>query len=561
MDKAKKAGGGLTAFERVQLARRRAFSAAFEERLNLWMRPRAQARKISQELQALDPTLVIDQQPSGKRRKRSLEDKKRMRKRNATEEEQQQQPQQGKKKKRSHQDLPYSNLAISGCELSDLPIELDEDAARRALWQQIARKIIPKVSKAAHQGHSIRSGNCRKVAATVAQVARRSVVSSSNRQSRPLTVAKRVLKEMLMYWKKNEREERELRKRAEKEVAERRRQEEEAREARRQAKKLNFLITQTELYSHFVGRKQQKSSTIKAASAISRDTDFADVDDSVIAQEAERLAMKAAEAHQARLEQFASTSSNLNFMNPSTLQDAILLEQPTLLQVNLKSYQLKGLTWLASLYEQGINGILADEMGLGKTIQSISLLAHLAERHNIWGPFIIVTPASTLHNWQQEFAKFVPALKILPYWGSVQDRKVLRSSCFPMWSASKRQVTRDTPFHVMVTSYQLVVSDEQYLNKIKWQYMILDEAQAIKSSSSIRWKTLLSFNCRNRLLITGTPIQNSMQELWALLHFIMPTLFDSQIISFSVFSAISSSTSAFTRRNMKGFRIMCRRAT
>lgn len=165
-------------------------------------------------------------------------------------------------------------------------------------------------------------------------------------------------------------------------------------------------------------------------------------------------------------------------------------------------------------------------MGLGKTIQSISLLAHLAERQNNWGPFLIVTPASTLHNWQQEFARFVPDLKIIPYWGSVQDRKVLRSTCMPYWTG-KKAVTRDTPFHVMITSYQLIVSDESYLQKVKWQYMILDEAQAIKSSSSIRWKTLLGFNCRNRLLLTGTPIQNSMQELWALLHFIMPTLFDS----------------------------------
>ena len=165
-------------------------------------------------------------------------------------------------------------------------------------------------------------------------------------------------------------------------------------------------------------------------------------------------------------------------------------------------------------------------MGLGKTIQSISLLAHLAERQNNWGPFLIVTPASTLHNWQQEFARFVPALRIIPYWGSVQDRKVLRSTCMPFWTG-KKPVTRDTPFHVMITSYQLIVSDEAYLQKVKWQYMILDEAQAIKSSSSIRWKTLLGFKCRNRLLLTGTPIQNSMQELWALLHFIMPTLFDS----------------------------------
>lgn len=87
--------------------------------------------------------------------------------------------------------------------------------------------------------------------------------------------------------------------------------------------------------------------------------------------------------------------------------------------------------------------------------------------------------------------------------------------------------TKEASFHVVITSYQLIVSDYKYFNRMKWQYMILDEAQAIKSSSSVRWKMLLGFNCRNRLLLSGTPIQNSMAELWALLHFIMPTLFDS----------------------------------
>jgi len=76
-------------------------------------------------------------------------------------------------------------------------------------------------------------------------------------------------------------------------------------------------------------------------------------------------------------------------------------------------------------------------------------------------------------------------------------------------------------------SYQLIVQDEEYFKRTRWQYMILDEAQALKSSGTIRWNTLLKLNCRNRLLLTGTPIQNTMQELWALLHFIMPTLFDS----------------------------------
>nr|XP_031835468.1 chromatin-remodeling ATPase INO80 [Nomia melanderi] len=180
------------------------------------------------------------------------------------------------------------------------------------------------------------------------------------------------------------------------------------------------------------------------------------------------------------------------------------------------------MNWLANLYDQGISGILADEMGLGKTVQSIAFLCHVAERYSVWGPFLIISPASTLHNWQQEMARFVPMFKVVPYWGNPQERKILRQ----FWD-TKDLHTKEASFHVVITSYQLVITDYKYFNRIKWQYMILDEAQAIKSTSSMRWKLLLGFSCRNRLLLSGTPIQNSMAELWALLHFIMPTLFDS----------------------------------
>ena len=160
-----------------------------------------------------------------------------------------------------------------------------------------------------------------------------------------------------------------------------------------------------------------------------------------------------------------------------------------------------------------------------QTVQSISLLAYLAETHDIWGPFLVVSPASTLHNWQQEITRFVPKLKALPYWGNVKDRATLRK----FWSKKEISYNEDAPFHVLITSYQLVrpspfcyhrmfpnrclqiTQDQQYFQRVKWQYMILDEAQNIKNSSSARWKTLLGFHCRNRLLLTGTPIQNSMQ--------------------------------------------------
>ena len=106
--------------------------------------------------------------------------------------------------------------------------------------------------------------------------------------------------------------------------------------------------------------------------------------------------------------------------------DTVFRESPAYIQGEMRDYQVAGLNWLISLHENGISGILADEMGLGKTVQSISVMAYLAEKHNTWGPFLVVAPASTLHNWQQELKKFVPDFKVLPYWGSAGDRKVLR---------------------------------------------------------------------------------------------------------------------------------------
>ncbi|KAI7821877.1 SNF2 family N-terminal domain-containing protein [Gamsiella multidivaricata] len=410
---------------------------------------------------------------------------------------------------------------------------------------------------------SVRMQNCKKVAQFCQKEARKAAIRSVKPSKEVHVKARKANREMLFFWKRNEREERDLRKKAEKEAIEKLRIEEEMREARRQARKLNFLITQTELYSHFIGKKigteaaeaDDDSAPVRMQptnephelsiaqdpnhTPVEGELDFEEASDEALEAQAKWSAQQAllaaqqrtktfdeeAKEHQERKPNIALNQNDLdemNFQNPSSMPTVTEIEQPKMLMCQLKGYQIKGMNWLANLYEQGINGILADEMGLGKTVQSISLMAYLAETQNIWGPFLVIAPASTLHNWQQEFTKFVPELKALPYWGNLKDRKILRK----FWN--KKQVyNKDAPFHVLITSYQLVVSDEKYFQRVKWQYMVLDEAQAIKSSSSARWKTLLGFNCRNRLLLTGTPIQNSMQELWALLHFIMPSLFDS----------------------------------
>jgi SNF2 family DNA or RNA helicase len=185
--------------------------------------------------------------------------------------------------------------------------------------------------------------------------------------------------------------------------------------------------------------------------------------------------------------------------------------------VTLRHYQREGLHWLASMCSRRLNGILADEMGLGKTIQTISLLAHLASEHGIWGPHLVIVPTSVLLNWEIEFKKFAPAFKVMSYYGSVKQRKEKRVG----W-------TKPNAFHVCVTSYQLAVIDSAVFKRKKWYYLILDEAHYIKNFKSQRWQALLTLNTQRRLLLSGTPLQNNLMELWSLLHFLMPHIFQSQ---------------------------------
>jgi DNA helicase INO80 len=389
---------------------------------------------------------------------------------------------------------------------------------RKSVWSDICKNYIPRIYEERQVNDPCKYLLAKRLGIVVSK--RRVINIKTTREF--TQKAKKLSREMLLFWKKYEKEEREMRKRAEKEALERQRLEEEEREKRRQARKLNFLITQTELYGHFIGKKTKKdepASSSEAPNVNVKEIDFADVDDKDLDAIARKQAQQALDL---QIQHTKAFDKDTGKKPEQAFASNFEVQQPKMLTCQLKKYQLKGLNWLANLYDQGINGILADDMGLGKTVQSISLLAWLAETQNIWGPFLVVAPASTLHNWQQEVVKFAPNLRAVPYWGNIKDRKTLRK----FWSG-KRIYNKDSPFHVVITSYQIVVTDQSYFQRVKWQYMVLDEAHAIKSAATTRWKVLLNFNCRNRLLLTGTPIQNSMQELWALLHFIMPTLFDS----------------------------------
>ncbi|TMW54018.1 hypothetical protein DOY81_000886 [Sarcophaga bullata] len=424
---------------------------------------------------------------------------------------------------------------------------------RRRVWQLMAKKELGRCQRAKINNHKEVVQNCKRVATMCMKVVRQRAMHSQKVMKETVWRAKRLTREMLSYWKRYERVERDTRRRMEKEAEEQRKMDVELIEAKRQQRKLNFLITQTELYAHFMSKKLGQGTEAEQLRILNqldeeinpRLAAYDDYDAEQMKQLAQQHAEEAFSNDRRKTKKFdeaAGVERNLghreikqeeeggtDFIKEEDKPESLLpeasqadLPQPSIFKGTLKAYQIKGMTWLANLYDQGISGILADEMGLGKTVQSIAFLCHIAEKYGVWGPFLVISPASTLHNWQQEMARFVPDFNVVPYWGSPNERKILRQ----FWE-QKDLHTKDASFHVVITSYQLIVSDYKYFNRIKWQYMVLDEAQAIKSATSTRWKLLLGFNCRNRLLLSGTPIQNSMAELWALLHFIMPTLFDS----------------------------------
>ncbi|KAK4631919.1 Lymphoid-specific helicase [Fulvia fulva] len=193
-------------------------------------------------------------------------------------------------------------------------------------------------------------------------------------------------------------------------------------------------------------------------------------------------------------------------------------KQPELVTGGLmRNYQLEGLDWLTSLYENGLNGILADEMGLGKTIQTISFLAFLRGK-GVHGPFLIAAPLSTTSNWVAEFKKWTPDIPVVLYHGSKQEREELRKT--------KLRNPGSETFPVICTSYEICMNDRKHLAHLGWKFIIIDEGHRIKNMDCRLIRELQSYQSANRLLITGTPLQNNLTELWSLLHFLMPSIFD-----------------------------------
>ncbi|KAH3682635.1 hypothetical protein WICPIJ_006394 [Wickerhamomyces pijperi] len=275
------------------------------------------------------------------------------------------------------------------------------------------------------------------------------------------------------------------------------------------AKRFKYLLGLTDLFRHFIDLSSQRDPAIKkllrqieAESSSSKKTK---------ANKNNTKRRKTEKEEDAELIQDEEAEQPLaNFIT----------ESPSYVQCGkLREYQIQGLNWLISLYENSLSGILADEMGLGKTLQTISFLGYLRYHKGVDGPFIVIVPKSTLDNWRREFAKWTPEVNVKVLQGNKDER-----------SEFIQNTIMTCDFDVLITSFEMVIREKSTLKKIRWQYIVVDEAHRIKNEDSALSQIIRLFYSKNRLLITGTPLQNNLHELWALLNFILPDVFgDSEV--------------------------------
>ncbi|UYV68737.1 CHD5 [Cordylochernes scorpioides] len=203
--------------------------------------------------------------------------------------------------------------------------------------------------------------------------------------------------------------------------------------------------------------------------------------------------------------------------------------------MELHPYQLEGMNWLRFSWANHTDTILADEMGLGKTIQTIVFLYSLYKEGHCRGPFLVSAPLSTIINWEREFEVWAPDFYVVTYIGDKDSRAVIRehelsfdNNAVHRLGTKASKIRKDCPikFHVLLTSYELISIDQATLGSVEWQVLVVDEAHRLKNNQSKFFKVLNSYRINYKLLLTGTPLQNNLEELFHLLNFLTPDNFN-----------------------------------
>ncbi|KAI3731894.1 hypothetical protein L1987_63086 [Smallanthus sonchifolius] len=294
---------------------------------------------------------------------------------------------------------------------------------------------------------------------------------------------------------------------------------------------LSSFLSQTEEYLNKLGGKitaaknqQEVEEAANAASAAARAQG--------LSEEEVRAAASCAREEVLIRNRFSEMNAPQDSSSVSkyyTLAHAVserVIRQPSMLRKGtLRDYQLVGLQWMLSLYNNKLNGILADEMGLGKTVQVMALIAYLMEYKSNYGPHLIIVPNAVLVNWKSELHTWLPNVSCIYYVGNKDQRTKLFN-----------QEVCSMKFNVLVTTYEFVMFDKLKLSRVDWKYIVIDEAQRMKDRESVLARDLDKYRCQRRLLLTGTPLQNDLKELWSLLNLLLPEVFDNRKVFHDWFS-------------------------